>query len=99
MVHVIRFLLASGAAGINRVPVRMAFPAAISDRGRRSPRRTGPRSRIDNAAAAIAERPFSDRKNLRIPACEATLSLRAVPLQKGPKRCAAMAVLRFLLRS
>jgi hypothetical protein len=66
VVHVIRLLLAGGAAGINRVPVRLALPVAISNRRSRGTWRAGPRSRINNAAAATVKRAFSDRENLII---------------------------------
>jgi len=64
VVHALRILLASGAAGADRVSVCVAVPAAISDRRYCSPRRIDACRRLDNAAISSAKRALSDRANL-----------------------------------
>lgn len=60
VVHVVRAVLAGGAACANCISIRMAVAAAISHCGDCGSRRVGAGGGRDNAAIPIVERAFSD---------------------------------------
>jgi hypothetical protein len=62
LVHTFCILLASGAAGANRLPVRLAVAPAVPHRGRRRPRGARDHLRRNHAPVQAAGGAISDLK-------------------------------------